>query len=103
MIISAGENIYPAEIENVLYRHEAVFEAAVIGVPDPEWGESVKAFIVLKENQTLTEAEIINHCLQHLASYKKPKFVEFIPALPRNTSGKILKHTLRDGMTAESK
>ncbi|WP_332647005.1 class I adenylate-forming enzyme family protein [Lysinibacillus sp. 54212] len=103
MIISAGENIYPAEIENVLYRHEAIFEAAVIGVPDAVWGESVKAFIVLKENQTLTKEEVIEFCVQHLASYKKPKYIEFIPSLPRNTSGKILKRALRDEAAVEVK
>ena len=95
MIISAGENIYPAEIENVLYKHEAIFEAAVIGVPDEKWGEAVKAFIVLKEGQQLTEQQVIDYCVANLASYKKPKYVEFINALPRNTSGKILKTTLR--------
>ena len=63
----------------------------------------MKAFIVLKENQTLTKEEIIEYCLQNLASYKKPKFVEFLPALPRNTSGKILKQSLRDGIAIESK
>src|SRR5690606_1697763 len=103
LIISAGENIYPAEVENVLYRHEAIFEAAVIGVPDEVWGESVKAFIVLKENQTLTKEEVIDHCVQHLASYKQPKFVEFLPSLPRNTSGKILKRALRNETAVESK
>ena len=103
IIISAGENIYPAEIENVLYRHEAIFEAAVIGVTDEQWGESVKAYIVLKENQTLTEEEVIAYFTQHLSSYKKPKYVEFIDALPRNTSGKILKRALRDELVIEAK
>lgn len=96
IIISAGENIYPAEVEAVLYRHSSIMEAAVVGVPDAEWGESVKAFIVLKEAQNLTEEEIIAFCKDNLASYKKPKYVEFIPALPRNTSGKILKTVLRE-------
>lgn len=102
IIISAGENIYPAEVEGVLYRHEAILEAAVIGVPDASWGESVKAFIVLKEGQTLLEEDVIAFCKESLASYKKPKYVEFIAALPRNTSGKILKRTLREQPTTSS-
>jgi fatty-acyl-CoA synthase len=101
MIISGGENIYPAEVEAALYKHEAVLEAAVIGVPDAEWGESVKAYIVLKKGQSMTEDEAIQHCKQHLASYKKPKFVEFLDALPRNPSGKILKRVLRDELKSK--
>ncbi|WP_462413706.1 acyl-CoA synthetase [Neobacillus sp. Marseille-QA0830] len=96
MIISGGENIYPAEIEAALHRHEAIFETAVVGVPDPQWGESVKAFVVLKPGKSLTEQEVIQHCQNHLASYKKPKYVEFLSELPRNTSGKILKRVLRE-------
>lgn len=96
MIISGGENIYPAEIEEVLHKHDAILEAAVIGVPDEKWGENVKAYIVLKEGKQLDEKEVINFCLEYLASYKKPKFVEFIDELPRNASGKILKRVLRD-------
>jgi len=96
MIISGGENIYPAEIEEVLYTHPKVLEAAVIGVPDPEWGESVKAIVVPKQGETLTEAEVIAHCKQNLASYKKPKSVDFIDALPRNPAGKVLKFVLRE-------
>lgn len=95
MIISAGENIYPAEVEGVLYKHEGIFEAAVVGVPDEQWGESVKAYIVLKEGYTITAQEIIDHCAKLLASYKKPKYVEFIDQLPRNASGKILKRLLK--------
>lgn len=96
MIISGGENIYPAEIEAALHRHEAIFEAAVVGVPDPKWGESVKAYVVLKPGSSLTVQEVILHCQNHLASYKKPKYVEFLSELPRNTSGKILKRVLRE-------
>lgn len=96
MIISGGENIYPAEIEAALHKHDAIFEAAVVGVPDPKWGESVKAYIVLKSGKSLTEQEVIQHCLAHLASYKKPKYVEFLNELPRNPSGKILKRVLRE-------
>jgi acyl-CoA synthetase (AMP-forming)/AMP-acid ligase II len=95
MIVSGGENIYPREIEEVLYSHPRVEDAAIIGVPDPLWGESVKAVIVLKKRETMTEEEVIDYCKSHLASYKKPKFVEFVESLPRNPSGKVLKTLLR--------
>jgi fatty-acyl-CoA synthase len=97
MIISGGENIYPREIEELLYHHPAIREAAVVGIPDPLWGESVKAFVVLKAGMTLSEEEVIEYCKAHLASYKKPKQVKFIDSLPRNPSGKILKNLLRGG------
>ncbi|MEM3112712.1 MAG: long-chain-fatty-acid--CoA ligase [Candidatus Anstonellales archaeon] len=96
MIISGGENIYPREIEEVLYRHPKIQEAAVIGIPDPLWGESVKAFVVLKKGEKMKEEEVIEYCKRHLASYKKPKKVEFVEALPRNPSGKVLKTLLRE-------
>lgn len=96
MIISGGENIYPAEIEEVLYTHPKILEAAVIGVPDPDWGESVKAIVVPKQGETLTEEEVIEHCKKNLASYKKPKSVDFVDALPRNPQGKVLKFALRE-------
>lgn len=95
MIISGGINIYPREIEEVLYKHPAVFEAAVIGLPDEEWGEIVSAVIVLKEDQKATEEEIIEYCKEHLATYKKPKKVIFVPGLPKTPTGKILKRELR--------
>jgi long-chain acyl-CoA synthetase len=95
MIISGGTNIYPSEVEEVLYRHPAVLEAAVIGVPDEVWGESVKAVVALKPGRTVSEEELIDHCRQQLASYKKPRRVEFVASLPRNPSGKILKRELR--------
>jgi acyl-CoA synthetase (AMP-forming)/AMP-acid ligase II len=94
MIISGGENIYPAEVEGVLFTHPGILEAAVIGVPDPQWGKNIKALVVPKKGETLTEKEIIDYCKQHLASYKKPKSVEFLKTLPRNASGKVLKTTL---------
>lgn len=100
MIISGGENIYPAEVEEVLYKHPDILECAVIGVPDEEWGERVKAYIVMKEGKSMTAEEVISHCLKHLASYKKPKEVEFIDALPRNAAGKVLKQVLRKNATA---
>jgi len=95
MIVSGGENIYPREIEELLYHHPKIQEAAAVGIPDPLWGESVKAFVVLKAGMTLSEAEVIEYCKAHLASYKKPKVVAFIDSLPRNPSGKVLKNILR--------
>ena len=95
MIISGGENVYPAEVENALYSHPKVADVAVIGVPDQKWGEAVKACVVVKEGETLTEAELIAHARTLIAGYKCPKSVDFIPALPRNPSGKILRRELR--------
>lgn len=95
MIISGGENIYSAEIEELLMTHPKIAEAAVIGVPDPKWGEAVKAFVVLKPNQTMTVEDVITFCTDNMARYKQPKIVEFMTALPRNASGKVLKRDLR--------
>jgi acyl-CoA synthetase (AMP-forming)/AMP-acid ligase II len=96
MIISGGENIYAMEVEATLCRHPAVREAAVIGVPDPKWGEAVTAVVVVREGFEATGGEIIEHCRQNLASYKKPKSVEFVDALPRNATGKVLKFRLKE-------
>ncbi len=96
VIISGGENIYSKEIEDILYLHPAVSEAAVIGVPDKKWGEAVKAVIVLKEGMKATEEEIIDFCKEHLASWKKPKLVEFWKELPKNPGGKIMKASIRE-------
>jgi acyl-CoA synthetase (AMP-forming)/AMP-acid ligase II len=96
MIISGGENIYPAEVERALGDHPAIAESAVIGVPDPKWGEAVKAVVVLRPGQQLTEAEVIAFARSKIAAYKCPKSVDFAPALPRNASGKILKRVLRE-------
>ncbi|MGC8809378.1 MAG: long-chain-fatty-acid--CoA ligase [bacterium] len=95
MIISGARNIYPREIENLLHAHPAILEAAVIGVPDPYWGESVKAIIALRPGQTLTAEEVIQFCKDNLASYKKPRFVQFVPSLPKNPGGKIDKKELK--------
>jgi long-chain acyl-CoA synthetase len=96
MIISGGKNIYPREIEEVLYKHDAILEAAVIGVPDEHWGESVKALVVLKPGKEESEEGIIAFCKENLASYKKPRTVEFRRELPKNPTGKILKRLIRD-------
>ena len=101
MIISGGSNIYPREIEEVICRHPGVFEVAVIGIPDARWGEATKALVVAREGARLTEAEIVEHCRQHMASYKKPQSVEFLPALPKNAYGKVLKRELRDRFWAD--
>jgi long-chain acyl-CoA synthetase len=84
IVKSAAENIYPAEVEGCLQKHPAVKEAAIIGVPDAKWTQSVKAVVVLEDGQTATEDEIIEHCRAHIASYKKPRSVEFVDALPRD-------------------
>jgi len=96
MIISGGENIYSKEVEDALLKHPAVSECAVIGVPDEEWGESVKAYVILKPGMFVPEQELIEHCKQHLASYKKPRFIEYVEDLPRSASGKVLKNKLRE-------
>ncbi|MGI9594979.1 MAG: AMP-binding protein [Acidimicrobiales bacterium] len=95
MIISGGENIYSVQVEEAIARHPAVLETAVIGVPDNEWGESVKAFVVLKPEMSASVAELIEVARQHLAGYQKPRSVEFVDALPKAPTGKILKRELR--------
>jgi len=96
MILTGGENVYPREVEEVLYEHECVLEAAVVGTPDPKWGESVVAVIALREGTSIRPSDLIAFCKERIASYKKPKFVCYVPALPRNASGKVLKRELRD-------
>ena len=96
MIISGGENIFPREVEEILYGHPAVQEAAVIGIPDPYWVEKVHAIIVLKEGKSANETELIDFCKERLARFKAPKSVEFADSLPKNPAGKILKRQLRD-------
>jgi len=96
MIISGGENIYPAEIEDLLLRNPRVADAAVIGFPDPKWGEAVKAIIVVKKGEQLTEDELIGWCQGRIGKYKIPKKVIFAASIPRTATGKILKRELRE-------
>jgi acyl-CoA synthetase (AMP-forming)/AMP-acid ligase II len=95
MIVSGGENIYPAEVENAIFGHPAVADVAVIGVPDDKWGEAVKAVIVRKPGVSVSPEEIIGFARERIAGYKLPKSVDFVDALPRNPSGKILRRELR--------
>jgi len=95
MIVSGGENIYPAEVESALFGHPAVADVAVIGVPDDKWGEQVKAIVVRKPGASVTDREIIDFARERIAHYKAPRSVDFVEALPRNPSGKILKRELR--------
>jgi acyl-CoA synthetase (AMP-forming)/AMP-acid ligase II len=95
MVCSAGENIYPAEIESVLCGHPAIAEAAVIGVPDEHWGELVKAIVVLRPGMPATAAEILAFARKRLADFKVPRSVDFLESLPRTPSGKLQKHLLR--------
>ena len=95
MFISGGENVYPAEVERVLVAHNAVSEAAVIGLPDEKWGEVGKAFIVKKESVNLEVGEILDFCKLKLAKFKVPKYVIFINELPKNDTGKINRLALK--------
>jgi long-chain acyl-CoA synthetase len=100
MVLSGGYNIYSKEVELVLQAHPAVQDAAVIGVPDLVFGEAVAAFIELRPGASATEAEIIEHCRERIAGYKKPKFVRFASPLPRNSTGKVQKFELRKAFAA---
>jgi acyl-CoA synthetase (AMP-forming)/AMP-acid ligase II len=95
MIISGGENIYPKEIENILYEHEAVAECAVFGTPDPVWGELPAAHVQLKAGRSTTEAELIDYCSQRLARFKRPRFIKLVDDFPKTAIGKIQKNILR--------
>jgi long-chain acyl-CoA synthetase len=95
IIICSGFNVYPRDVEEVLFAHPKIVEACVIGVPDPKRGETVKAFVVTKSGETLTAEEVIAHCRESLAPYKVPTQVEFMDALPRTTVGKPDKKALQ--------
>ncbi len=96
MIISGGAKVFPREVEEVLYQHPGVREVAIVGVPDPYWGEAVKAYIVPREGATLTEDEVTQFCKERLAAYKVPKYVEFRAELPKTLVGKVLRRMLRE-------
>ncbi len=98
MIISGGENIYPSEVENALGSHPAVKDVAVVGVPDPKWGERVQAVVVLHADAAATEGELVAWCRERLAGYKRPRGIAIISEdeMPRNATGKILHRALRD-------
>jgi len=95
-IITGGENVFPREVEEILYRHPSVHEAAVIGIPDPYWVEKVHAVVSLKKGTNVTAEELIAFCKKNLAGYKSPKSIEFLPALPKNAAGKIMRRELRE-------
>ncbi len=96
MIIRGGENISPEEVEDVLHSHPRVEEAAVIGIPDLEWGQQLRAIVVLKEGEVASDGEIMEYCRSKLAGFKRPRSVVFVDSLPRNTMGKVLRKTLRE-------
>ena len=96
LVISGGSNIYPREIEEVLLKHPGVLEAAVVGKPDPEWGESVVAFVVMRPGAEADAADLDRVCLEHVARFKRPKEYRFVESLPKNNYGKVLKTALRD-------
>ena len=95
MIITGGENVFPAEVENALHSHPDITDVAVIGVPDDKWGEAIVAAVVLSPGVELSETEIIDYARTQVAGFKVPKAINFIDALPRNPSGKILRRELR--------
>ena len=103
MVISGGENVYPAEIEDVLHDHPAVLEAAVVGVPDEQWGEACAAFVVLRDGAAATADELRDHCRGRLAKFKVPKTVAFVGALPRSSMGKVLKDELVTAATGATR
>jgi fatty-acyl-CoA synthase len=102
MIISGGENVYPIEVEQALFRHADIADVAVIGVPDPKWGETVLAVVVPTSPGTLDVDAVIAHARERIAHFKCPRRVEFVDELPRNATGKILKRALREQFTGTS-
>ena len=96
MIVSGGENVYPNVVENTLFQHPSIADVAVIGVPDQQWGETVKALVVLREGETATEEEVIDFCRDKMGGSERPRSVDFVSELPRNATGKVLKRVLRE-------
>jgi acyl-CoA synthetase (AMP-forming)/AMP-acid ligase II len=96
MIISGGENVYPAEVESLLFSHPSVADVAVIGVPDERWGETVKAVIVLEPGAGASQEELMEFCVGKIAGFKRPRSIDFVEELPRNPTGKLLKRELRE-------
>ena len=96
MIIRGGENIYPKEIEEFIYTHPKVSDVQVIGVPDEQYGEEIMACIILKEGETMTEDEIKDYILSHMAKHKVPRYIQFVDSFPMNVAGKILKYKMRE-------
>jgi long-chain acyl-CoA synthetase len=95
LIISGGSNIYPREVEEVLLQHPLVAEASVVGRPDGDWGEAVVAFVVIRTGASASTQDLDQHCIEHIARFKRPKEYRFIDALPKNNYGKVLKTELR--------
>jgi len=102
MIISGGSNIYPREIEEVLLLHPGVLECSVVGRPHPDWGEEVVAFIVARADNAPDAQTLLDLCLAHIARFKRPKVFKFVPELPKNNYGKVLKTTLREWLKQET-
>ncbi|WP_339378723.1 class I adenylate-forming enzyme family protein [Calothrix sp. NIES-2100] len=100
IIVRGGSNISPLEVEAVLYQHSSIKEAAVIGLPDATWGEIVQAFVVLREEYSISKIELMEFMHQRIAAYKVPEKIAFLPELPKGLTGKIHRKTLRDWATA---
>ena len=96
MLVSGGFNVYPSEIESVLAQHPAVYEVCVVGVPDHHWGEAVKAVVVLRQGQAASAQDLIDFCKDRLADFKKPRSVDLVAELPKNSNGKLSRKDVRE-------